>query len=258
MADKIKEKLRKLLNQKLGEEKLGNLGAAESFASKIQELLLKHKLEFSDIETPEEEINNPIEMETILPWDWGEEMLPKRVVWAEELGSIIAESLFCRCLAMVDANCILFVGRREDIAIAREVFVRVIRAGVAICETEIAEAILKFRDKLDAELWEFCGGNEDYRYSFFGGFNGSIRNRLEKDKARLLDQAGVGSTAIVLRATKDVEDYVKEKINPQDTPAEEKIRNLRKDAYFSGAKHGQSVELSPDSAAKIKGKGATT
>jgi hypothetical protein len=255
MSDKIKDKLRKLLNQKLGEEKLGNLAAAESFAAKIQELLIKHKLEFSEIESPEEERTNPIEMITIMPTAWGEEMLPKRVVWAEELGSIIAESLFCRCLALQDANCIMFVGRREDVKIAREVFVRIIKAGVSICETEIAKAVLAFRDGIDTLLWEGAGGNEDYRYSFFHGFNGAIRVRLVKNKARLLDQAGVGSTALV-KATQEVDDWVTDKIKPDNVPPEDRYRQIRYDAFLKGNEHGSRVELSPDSANKPRAKGA--
>jgi hypothetical protein len=240
------DKLRKLLAQKRGEEALGNQAAAELFAAKIQELLIKHKLEFSDIDQGEEDRTNPILYRTVEPSAWGEDHLPKRVVWTEELCNIIAGQFFCQGLAMLESNCVMFVGREQDVEIAIEVFLRVLKTGLGLCEAGIAEAILAFRDSLDAKLWNFKGGNEDYRYSFFVGFNNAIRDRLTHERRRI-EQAAGDSTALV-RADQAVKDFVKDVLRPQDEAAEQVYRRVQRDAYNAGREYGSRVELRPDAA----------
>lgn len=274
MSEKIKQTIRKLLRQKEGEEKLGNQGAAESFAAKVQELLFKYKIELADVEGIEDEANNPIIVDTVLPTEWGEEWLPKRVATTEGLAHIIAKHFFCRGLAMLDNNCVLFVGRQSDTVIAKAVFCRVMRTGLNICETEIAQAILSFTDQLDRDnphyqdygeayrqrlerdLWAFRGGNESYRYSFFAGFNQSIESRLEANKSRLLEDHTSGTTALVLkRAEKDVDDFLRDRVKPTNDPIEDAGHRLRQDAFFTGSRYGRDVDISPNASKNLKGYG---
>lgn len=247
MADML-DKLRKLLAQQRGEEALGNIGAAALFAEKIAELLIRHKLEFSDVERAEEEETNPLCYRKVYPEQWGDSLLPKRVVWTEGLADIIAKAFFCRGLALLESNCIMLVGRDSDIEIATEVFCKVMRTGLNLCEAAIAEAILNFRDELDAKLWAFRGGNEDYRYSFFSGFNNTILQRLNALR-RDIEQATADSTALV-RCEKEVEDFVKDFIKPEESPLEEAARRIQRDAFIAGVEYGRSVDLSPDAAPK--------
>lgn len=245
MADML-DKLRKLLAQQRGEEALGNVGAAALFAEKIAELLIKHKLEFSEVDRAEEEETDPLCYQRIYPEQWGDERLPKRVAWTEGLADIIAKHFFCRGLALLESNCIMLVGRSSDIDIATEVFCKIMRTGLNLCEAAIAEEILNFKDALDAKLWEFRGGNEDYRYSFFAGFNNTILQRLDTNR-RHIEQATSDSTALV-RCEKEVDDYVKEFIKPENVPPEEKFRRMQRDAFRRGVEYGRRVDLSPDAA----------
>lgn len=53
MENPIIEKLRKLIAMEQSARSIGSLAEAEAFASKVQELLSKHKLEMSEIELDE-------------------------------------------------------------------------------------------------------------------------------------------------------------------------------------------------------------
>jgi hypothetical protein len=141
---KALNKLKKLVNQKRGEEALGNYAAAEAFALKIQELLIKHKLDLSEVEREAEDSSNPLVTKEISPQAWGEDRLPKRVAWTEGLADIIASHYFCKGLALLESNAVLFVGREADVEIASTVFCYLMRTGLNICETELAERVLEY------------------------------------------------------------------------------------------------------------------
>lgn len=243
---KVLDKLRKLLNQKRGEEELGNKAAAEAFALKIQELLIKHKLELSDIESKEEDETNPITYRTVSPEAWGEDHLPQRVLWTEGLASIIAAHFFCRGLALTESNSVIFVGRVSDIEIASKVFCRLMRTGLNICEAELADILLNCSEealRIATRLGAW-GKNEDFRFSFFAGFNASIALRLDKGRRALALNAG--SQTALARIEKGVDDYVANEFNPEDAPVDELEKRVMHDIFTMGAKHGAMIDISPD------------
>lgn len=242
---KIMIKLRKLLNQKRGEEQLGNIGAAESFAAKIQELLFKHKLEFADIDTPEEGTRNPIIYRHVYPEQWGEERLAKRVQATEELAWFIAPFFFCQGVAYLDNNSVMFAGRLEDVEVCISVFCRLLRTALNLCEAELAAELLDIvDDPLQMRIWTFYNNNTKFRRSFIRGYNYKIKVRLEEEKTRL--EANAGDCTALIRMGKEVDLFVKDILQPVDVPADDRDASINQRAWGKGLRHGESVNIRPD------------
>lgn len=244
--DKTMLKIRKLLAQQKGEEALGNIAAAQSFGAKIAELLIKHKIEFAEVLTPEEEIRNPLVCKTVYPEQWGDGMYDKRVLYSEELGNYISGHFFCKCLASLHNNCVLFAGREEDVDILISVFTRIMQAGLSLCEAELAGEILKERDDLDALLFNFYHSNSKFRRSYLAGFNYKIKLRLDEERIRI--EQTIGDCTALVRATADVEKYVDEKvgINKEAKTPDDFRKEVDNRAYMQGFKQAESVTIRPN------------
>ena len=119
--------LRKLIAQADGEKAVGNLAAAEAFAAKAQELLLKHKLEMSDVEFAASEADEPVLGEVI----YGDDLTGKVYNytrhksdgWISILMNACAKANFCKLLKMrAGRNAMTIVGRASDREAAKALF----------------------------------------------------------------------------------------------------------------------------------------
>lgn len=88
----IIDKLAKMLRHQESAKAIGSIAEAEAFATRIQELLDKHKLEMSDIQFSEQEAAEPIDYDVIAPRHLGIKEERKRVEWQEDLAMSIAHS----------------------------------------------------------------------------------------------------------------------------------------------------------------------
>ena len=123
MADEIINKLAKILKHQESARAIGSIAEAEAFASRIQEILTKHKLEMSDIQFVEQEFAEPIASECLAPDDLGIKSESRRVLWQENLAYSIARSNDCRTLISNHSNYAFFVGRKTD----REICISLLR-----------------------------------------------------------------------------------------------------------------------------------
>lgn len=238
----ILDKIKKLVNQQKGEERLGNKAAAEAFAVKIQELLIKYKIELADVEDGDGEPgSDPIITKILDPAAWGEESLPRRVDWTEGLCDIIAKHYFCRGLALLESNSLLFVGKEKDVDIAITVFCFVMRTGLNLCEAELAAKVLELDSEIMRLFHKWDGGNDGFRLSFFAGFNQSIDHRLHKSRKQI--EQAVGNCTALVRAEAELDQAVKD-LNP--VTEEAKLVQLSQAAFNTGAAHGAKVGLTPE------------
>ncbi len=247
-AAEIMEKIRKLMKTELDFRGAGNEGAADNYAAKIQELLIKYKLELSDIEIEEENETNPLKYETIKPETWGEQTRGLRVEATEDLAKVIAENFFCRLLVFFDNNALIFVGREKDIEIAVYVFAFVMRSGIVSCEIELAQTLIKNYSDTPGESPASWGEkfNDDFRYSFFCGYNGRIAMRLREQRQRLELEAATNSAALV-RIEKEVDDYLTELKPGKEERLPYREAAIRS-AFEKGIVYGDEVDLTAKSA----------
>lgn len=240
--EKAIETLRKLLSAQAGELALGNEAAAHSFGAKVAELLIKHKLEISDIPDDERHNADPLATCQVQAHEWGDQFKTERTDYIELLGNVIAEAYFCRLLCLIDSNTLILVGRVSDMWIARQVLCVITRTALSLCETELAEALFSqsargFGYRLGPEF------NEDFRASFFQGFSERVRDRLRAE--RIKAELEAGACTALARVDKDVEEYVKSEVKPIEDESERKRRELIGGAYAAGAVHGERVNIKP-------------
>lgn len=244
LTDKLLRRIKKLLLQSEGERELGNSQAAEQFAEKAQELLTKYKLDISLLDGLPEDAANPLVYELITPITWGENLKDLRVEYTEDLGATIAEAFYCRMLAVNENNCLIIVGRKSDIEVAKIVLARVMREALSGCERELGLLVLRLSDLPGGfTSWKKSGGNEEFRFSFFCGFNRRVKERLRR-KREIMENENKSTALVLKKSDKEVEDFVKT-LNPNiDEPLPERAV-IMETAYFRGMDYAERARLFP-------------
>jgi hypothetical protein len=127
-------RVKKLLVHSESAAELGSVEEAASFAAKANEILLKHKLELSDVEFAAEQASNPVGVGPLLdPSSVCRGANPagfrRRAAWTEWLASGIAEAHSCRFLVSDRTKAMWFVGRQSDRELAEYLFMVLVERG---------------------------------------------------------------------------------------------------------------------------------
>lgn len=198
--DKILDKLQKIKRHMDSAKEIGNIAEAEVFAGVLQKLLLKHKLDMSDIEFETFEKEQPV-AEYFVNWR-KHDIKPKRqrIKWVETLASVIAKAHFCRILVHPKSNFITLVGRHEDAAVAEFMLVTLYRAADKMSE----KADYHHRLECKRERREIGHG---FRESWLAAFVTRLMNRYQEERGSHRE-----STMLVRinRAEKSVEDFIRQ------------------------------------------------
>lgn len=124
--DTIIEKIRKLHAKARSAAEIGNEAEAAAFSAKVQELLVRHELEMTEVEYAERHDDDAIDSLYYDPSDAGGKRTKVRVAWQENLASVIARGFFCRILVIPGSNRIVFVGRKLHREMAVYVYSRLL------------------------------------------------------------------------------------------------------------------------------------
>lgn len=202
--DKILERLAKLKAHAESAEKIGSLEEAEAFASMLNRLLLKHKLELTDIEVEREEQAEPVEWYPIDYTKYPDIQIKKvRIEWIERLASIIAKAHFCRMIVSHDSSRLSLAGRRSDVEVAEFMIITMQRTASKLAQKEHSKYAWECY-KADRSTARARG----FKRAFITSFITRISERFEAERAAA---AGGSSTALVRfdRATAAVNDFIK-------------------------------------------------
>jgi len=239
--DKVLDKLSKIKAQMESEGAIGNEHAAQAFAAKLQELLLRHKLSIADVPGQVTSTKEPEIIEAFVQSSKdGFVRSGRRQAWSEVLATIVANAYSCRILISTKSNAIWFVGTVEDTKVAEFVFVKLWRLADNLAWT----ANRTYRKKLrDAGHGIGSGGNSGFRQAFLTGFVRRMRERLETERKEVLKD--VTSTALVPLKTLDhaIEKYIAEKCTGPAAPTIQMgLDNV--DGFRAGIKTANDVNLS--------------
>jgi len=226
--------LRKLMAQADGEKAVGNLAAAEAFAAKAQELLLKHKLEMSDVEIAAEEMNEPVLGEVVC----ADEMMDakynynrqKSDIWVSTLLNACAKANFCKVLKHRGGkNMMTIVGRASDRAAASALFVYLSKACIEMAPRE-ADMNGAY-EKIERRTWIS---------SFKLGYAGAIYHRLDSKRDLALQS---NSTALMRidQMEKVVEEKFKELFPKTVNTGGRRASN--RDGFYAGKEYGSKIGI---------------
>jgi len=186
--EKVIDKLRKLKAHADSAEKIGSREEAEAFAARFQQLLLKHKLEISDIEMEEEEAAEPVAEHWVDYRKYASKAEPiptgRRVIWMEHLAGIVARAHFCRILVVKNSTRIVLVGRKSDVEVAEFMLVTLVRTAVRLVRKEYTVAR---RENPHADM-------KGFNVSFLEAFIARLNERFNEGRRTA---AASTSTALV-------------------------------------------------------------
>lgn len=197
--EKIIEKLGKIKNHMESAQAIGNEAEAQAFASMLQNLLMKHKLEMTDIQYSQEMQREPVEE---FPFGGGVsynekhkrvvtaypdvEVKSRRCDWMENLAGIIARAHSCATMCQPGSNRVWFVGHKSNVQIVDYLFVTMYRASLKISWKEYCTYYYKCQDEGDVTR------ARGFRDSFINGFVSRLAQRFEEEKRKMTAQWGEG------------------------------------------------------------------
>lgn len=202
---RLLDKLQKLKAHAESAEKIGSMEEAEAFAAMLNRLLLKHKLEMTDIDLKREEESEPIQEFDIDYTKYPDiEVKKVRIEWQERLAGIIARAHFCRIVVNRYSSRIGIIGRKSDVEIAEYMIITLIRATLNLAKKEHSKYAWECY-KVDKSTARARG----FKRSFIDAFIRRIDERFEAERNAA---AGTSSMALVKLNTADrlVADFVKQ------------------------------------------------
>lgn len=262
VSSKILETITKLLAHEESARSIGNIEEAAAFASRIQSLLSKYKLEMSEVELFQRE-KEDISDTLVYPGDIGVEAEDHPVMWQFYLALGIAEANNCRLLNTLNSNHHFFVGRRSDREISIRLFSYFVKMAMDCARKEF-DSQVKPEPLIAIPDMMFIGHPEyelsiarlakqsrriqwpEFMKSFCLGFTKAIAERMVAEKERAEQQAAQArakSKAMVMIKRDEV------KI---DRHMDKEFPNARRNADEAGA---QPTEDEVDWDAFVKGLG---
>lgn len=187
--EKLLDKLRKLKAHAESAEKIGSEAEAQAFASKLQDLLLTHKLAMTDVEWDQREANEPVE-ERVTDYEAnGLKTKKVRDPFGEKLANIIARAHDCKLLlrstsrfngrgirATVCTNHLIFIGVRSDVVQCEYTFYVLLRLVESIAEKAYCKFFYECQDRGQVE--EARG----FKSAFKWGFLNRLQERLTYER----------------------------------------------------------------------------
>jgi Protein of unknown function (DUF2786) len=248
MDSPIIEKLRKLIAMEQSARSIGSLAEAEAFASKVQELLSKHKLEMSEVELDEQEESDPIDWEEVRTDDAGFKTKRGRAAWQIRIASGLALANNVR-LVCTRTNAVRFAGRGSDREICKILFIYLLELAKEMATT----ASKNYRKDKLREVQNTYGGMDigprilnkyvrEYKASWYSGFGSAVEKRFNDKYKEMMSQYAQSVAVVhIKKDEKAIDEFLDGKIQ-RGRRISEGVRNQA--GYDAGKASGESVNLS--------------
>lgn len=238
--EKIIDKLRKLKAMAEGAEKVGNEAEAQAFATMVQTLLAKHKLEASDVEWEQHRQENlvklvadPTDLRTVKP------------TWEVDLAKLVAKASSCRVLVSAGhrksasrVSQIWFYGTATDAQGAREAYLYLLKAAKHLAERHYVKFFYACKDQGDVTQ------ARGYKASWLTGFVTRLQQRYRENEVAI--QSACAGTALIRlsQALARVDQTIKETFKHTVTMERDLPTNAH--GYVHGKAAANQVKLAND------------
>lgn len=218
--ERVIDKVRKLLAHAASTTELGSIEEAAVFTAKANELLLRHRLELSDLELQAELTADPVEHEDYDPIAAaGIKRGGNRRAWLEILVHGVAEANLCEVLVIPGSKTVVLIGARQDVALTKYLLAILVRSAERL-------AILHERKVRLAAIRAGLTVPRKPKVAFLTGFSVEVTKRLRALRTEVvttasatalvrLDQAAAAVTAYIQRS--DLSDGKAGRINAKVT-----------------------------------------
>lgn len=201
--NRLLDKLTKLKAAQEGEAKLGNMAAAEAFASTVNRLLLEHELSIEEVQDYSQREPDPIGR-VMLDFDaYGIKRTQRRCEWQQELARIVAEAHLCKILVAQGTNRIWFIGTESHAKIAEYAYGTLVPLAIRLADKEYYDYHMGLRrEGKDIRL------ARGFRPAWLNSFVHRIGQRFEEMRTKVTG----GETQALMRldtALQRVSDHIK-------------------------------------------------
>jgi len=227
---KVTEKLKKLIRHETSARTIGNLAEAEAFAAKIQELLDKHNLSFSDfdVENAQSTVNK------------SSQGLLALNQWQRIFINNLAHINGCR-LVMRGVE-ITLVGNEIDREIVFELYRYFRDLGKEFADTSLKQWKITPEYKRKRKKIHH---SKLYKTSYLFGFVHALLCRF-REQHEAAKRASSNQTALIFIGNKltEADNWIQKNLQTKDSNFRPvKWSKLKTDAYSKGVKAGESVAL---------------
>jgi hypothetical protein len=259
MADeKILEKLGKIKAHMESAKEIGNEKEAEAFASMLNNMLARHKLEMTDIQYTSHLKEEPVETQLCgggLDYRDGKkfyknypdvEVVGRRIDWVEDLAGVIARAHSCETLIHTGLSAVTFVGRKSDIAVAEFLFITMMRTAESLAHKEYMKLRRQLRREANGDKHltsALLAETHGYKSSFLSGFILRLAQRFREEKKKM--EHDFTGTAL-MRINKEalaVREYIQNQKNIKSAPAIGQNKGLNDLGYQRGKEVADSLNL---------------
>jgi len=221
-TERIIDKIKKLIKHQGGNRTAEETAA---FASKIQRLLIDHKISADQVrvdDEPEEKVGEERVRSGSYSVRFGRGYVPLE---DNRMMRVVADTHFCRAIGLPGSNTILLIGAEEDRAVTVEMFRFLVSTMKRLARIE-EEKTRRSRRSV-----------RKFKTYFYSGFTSAVRRRY----LEMREKADNQSTALV-RADALVKRYVEENYRTVESKPRKSAR-INKNGYFAGVYHGSKVDL---------------
>lgn len=245
------ERLRKLIAHEQSARSIGSVAEAETFATRIQEILTRHKLSMSEVDCEREDASNPI----------GETSSTIKTasldIWIEILAEAVAISLYCRSIWYSGSGSTkaraCFVGREADRGTAASLFNYLYALGLDLAASAAVRATNSPNIQSQRILFRNAGREQEFskvlnrimrrwKRDYLRGYAVALYKRLTRNKRDMETEAGAGATALVLRDQEAITEYCHQVLNVTERPGRAR-KPAFGNAFASGYKAGNEINI---------------
>jgi hypothetical protein len=253
---KITDKLAKIKAMAEGAKAIGNEAEAQAFATMLQNLLLKHKLDMTDIEYAQHLKEEPIVEHTMKTAQVKDsrghyrrvyeeypdvEVRRRRIEWIESLAAIIAKAHNCEIIVITGSSRLLFIGMQSSVEIVEYLFITMVRAAERLANEAYG---IRWHELLNAgQPVQLCRG---FKASWLEGFISRLLQRFEEEKKKM-ESSNTGTA--LMRINKEVQlvqQYLKRKADRKETAITRSVRGRpagNEEGYRRGRKAADAMRL---------------
>lgn len=208
-----------------------------AFASKANELLLKHKLSMTDLEFEQLDTDDAMAKEYFDPSDvmrWVGK--GRRSVWLENLVEGITRANFCRILVIPGSKKVAVLGRVSDIAIAKYL------THVLVREAERLSVLYERQERVGAERQGLPMPKEPKK-AFLLGFTDAVLERLQTIREQVQQQGGKHAVVRFQQADHAVQAFFDKGKYDKAGGFGNSARTGNLSAWEAGRKAGKTVDI---------------
>jgi uncharacterized protein DUF2786 len=240
--EKAIDKIRKMLAHSKSAGAIGSESEAHAFATKIQELLSKHKIQLSEVEYAKLDETDPVTMRWVDFESAGIQKKKVRIGWHERVADFTCEAYYCSFTVSTGSSDLCFIGRSTDIDAAEQVFLYLVRVASNLADREYVKYFHECKRAGDATK------ARGFRSSYLLGFATRLGERYQEEKERMREEAARTGLALVrlTDALVAVEAYLQKRRDAEEikfarASSIKKLENL--EGYRRGVSDAQAIPL---------------